>query len=104
MEFDGVLSTLGLTSLIEKSSRLLTAGWEDARLGVPFRSFSGEDDGPIEVWRRAGEFREVLIGERERGGGSNVLEVRLRRCSVRASVGSGIVPNMRRACQPRYDK
>ena len=49
----------------------------------------GEDTGPNEGFLRAGDCRNVLIGDLDLGGGIRMLD---RFLSVNTAVGSGIVP------------
>lgn len=79
---------LALSSLLENSFRFTREDTETA-LGVTTSPRTGEDTGPREVPRRAGEARYVLMGEFVRGMGSRPF---LR--AVRTSCGSGIVPTV----------
>ena len=73
----------------EKSSLRLTFVDTEAALGSTIEPRTGEDTGPIEGFRLAGEFKYVFIGDLDFGGGNRMLMDA--RC-VRRSVGSGIVP------------
>jgi hypothetical protein len=75
---------------LEKSSLLRTGADVDAARGAIIEPLDGEDPGPIEGFLRAGDFKKVLIGDFERGGGNRTPDARFR--SAITSAGFGIVP------------
>ena len=65
-------------------------------LGATIEPRSGEEVGPMDGFLLAGDCRNVLMGDLERGGGIRIL------CrSLRIAVGSGIVPGRTSACANR---
>jgi hypothetical protein len=69
------------------------------RLGLIMEPRVGEDTGPNEGCLRAGDCRNVLIGDLDLGGGIRMLDLFL---SVRTAVGSGIVPIIERFVSFKY--
>ena len=79
---------LASRSSVEKSNFLRTEAVTDAGLGATIEPRTGEETGPRDGFLLAGDCKNVLIGDLERGGGIRIL------CrSLRTAVGSGIVPN-----------
>lgn len=83
----GVNSALFPKSATEKSSRRMTEAGGFARLGVTTEPRVGDDCRPSDGCLRAGDCRNVLIGDFDLGGGIVSLFL-----SVKTAVGSGIVP------------
>ena len=71
----------------EKSSFRRTDADTEADLGATIVPRVGDETGAMDGFLRAGDCRNVLIGDLDRGGGSRILA----RFS-RTSSGSGIVP------------
>lgn len=74
-------------SSFEKSSFRRTDADTEADLGATIVPRAGVETGPMDGFLRAGDCRNVLIGDLDRGGGSRTLARFSRTCS-----GSGIVP------------
>jgi hypothetical protein len=83
------MSSLSSKPLFEKSNFRRTDADTDDALGATAEPFAREETGPRDGFLRAGDFKDVLIGDLERGGG-NRIPARFR--SVRTAVGSGMVP------------
>jgi hypothetical protein len=77
------------TLLFEKSSFRRTDAETDTVGGATIEPLTGDDKGPRDGFLLAGDCKNVLIGDLERGGGTRIPP-RFR--SVRAAVGSGMVP------------
>ena len=80
-------SSLASIPSLEKSNFRLTGAAADVALDATIEPRVGEDTGPRDGFLLAGDCKNVLIGDLERGGGNRRLFL-----SVRTAVGSGIVP------------
>ena len=79
--------TFASRSSVEKSNFLRTEVVTEAGLGAMIEPRMGEEMGPRDGFLLAGDCKNVLIGDLERGGGIRVL------CrALRTAVGSGTVP------------
>jgi hypothetical protein len=74
---------------VEKSSFRRTDADVVATFGSIIEPLVGEETGPRDGFLLAGDCKNVLIGDLERGGGIRIL-ARFR--LVRTAVGSGMVP------------
>lgn len=73
---------------VEKSNFLRTEAETEAVFEATIEPRVGEETGPRDGFLLAGDCKNVLIGDLERGGGIRIL------CRwLRIAVGSGIVPN-----------
>ena len=84
-------SSLTSRPLVEKSSFRRTDADVVAIFGSIIEPLVGEETGPRDGFLLAGDCKNVLIGDLERGGGMRIL-ARFR--SVRTAVGSGMVPRI----------
>lgn len=73
-------------SSAEKSNFLRTEAVTDAVFGATIEPRTGEETGPRDGFLLAGDCKNVLIGDLERGG------IRILCRALRTAVGSGIVP------------